>query len=78
MTKNSSAESAVRALRMAGSAKTVVPISESSTNRMRRGGPASRAISRSMSHVITVAMAHSGTPASRSMRRMVSIFIVRF
>ena len=73
MTKNSSARS--RALRIAGCARIVVPISDNSTKRMRRTGRAGRRRTHAPMRTSTVAIAHSGTPASRSIRRMVSMFI---
>ena len=78
ITKNSSALSCEPALRMAGLASRVEPISESSMKSIRRTGRGVRARNQSRRRTSTVVTAHSGTPASRSIRRMVSMFIGRF
>src|ERR1043166_8551162 len=72
ITKNSSAFA--RALRIAGCARIVEPISESSTNSTRRTGRSGRR-SQERTRTNTVATAHSGTPAYRSIARIVSMFM---
>ena len=63
ITKNSSALAAVCILRMAGSTKIALPISESSINKTLRGAINFWFLNRLTSCTNGVAMAHKGTPA---------------
>ena len=66
--------SSSRTFFIAGAARMVVPISDNSIISTRLTRPGSRRNS-DATHSMTVATAQSGTPASRSIRRMVSTFI---
>src|SRR5262245_17218255 len=75
VTKNSSAFSLSRALRIAGPARIVLPISDNATKRTLQMGPVATGRKSFQIRSKVVASAHSGTPAQKSMLRMVLIFI---